>query len=95
MFLFLMIGCYSFNKSKTIMNVKNASWLCCMSRDILYITGGVIEAAIAYTGDVSNPDLQKYNLVYYTDLADELVKAGTHILGIKVEKCYTILLFSL
>lgn len=45
--------------------------------------GGVIEAAIAYTGDVSNPDLQKYNLVYYTDLADELVKAGTHILGIK------------
>jgi pyruvate carboxylase len=55
MFLFLMIGCYSFNKSKTIMNVKNASWLCCMSRDILYITGGVIEAAIAYTGDVSNP----------------------------------------
>jgi pyruvate carboxylase len=55
----------------------------------------VIEAAIAYTGDVSNPDLQKYNLVYYTDLADELVKAGTHILGIKVEKCYTILLFSL
>ena len=66
-----------------------------MSRDIFYITGGVIEAAIAYTGDVSNPDLQKYNLVYYTDLADELVKAGTHILGIKVEKCYTILLFSL
>lgn len=66
------------------MNVKNASWLCCTSRDNLFITGGVIEAAITYTGDVSNPDLQKYNLEYYTDLADELVKAGTHILGIKV-----------
>jgi pyruvate carboxylase len=33
---------------------------------------------------VSNPDRKKYNLKYYLDLADELVKAGTHILGIKV-----------
>ncbi|CAC5366019.1 PC [Mytilus coruscus] len=45
--------------------------------------GGVIEAAISYTGDVSNPNLEKYNLKYYTDLADELVKAGTHVLCIK------------
>ncbi|XP_076098256.1 pyruvate carboxylase, mitochondrial-like isoform X1 [Mytilus galloprovincialis] len=45
--------------------------------------GGVIEAAISYTGDVSNPSLEKYNLKYYTDLADELVKAGTHVLCIK------------
>jgi pyruvate carboxylase len=45
--------------------------------------GGVVEAAIAYTGDVSNPEKTKYNLKYYLDLADELVKAGTHILGIK------------
>lgn len=45
--------------------------------------GGVIEAAISYTGDVSNPELTKYSLKYYTDLADELVKAGTHVLGIK------------
>lgn len=48
------------------------------------LTGGVIEAAISYTGDVSNPSLEKYNLKYYTDLADELVKAGTHVLCIKV-----------
>lgn len=46
--------------------------------------GGVIEASISYTGDVSNPDKKKYNLQYYLNLADELVKAGTHILGIKV-----------
>lgn len=45
--------------------------------------GGVIEAAMSYTGDVSNPDLQKYNLQYYLNLADELVKAGTHVLGVK------------
>ena len=43
-----------------------------------------MEAAISYTGDVSNPEKTKYNLQYYLDLSDELVKAGTHILGIKV-----------
>ena len=46
--------------------------------------GGVIEAAISYTGDVSDPSKTKYSLQYYEDLATELVKAGTHILGIKV-----------
>uniref|UniRef100_A0A7E4VII3 Pyruvate carboxylase n=2 Tax=Panagrellus redivivus TaxID=6233 RepID=A0A7E4VII3_PANRE len=45
--------------------------------------GGVIEAAISYTGDVSDPKRTKYDLNYYVNLADELVKAGTHILGIK------------
>lgn len=45
--------------------------------------GGVVEAAISYTGDVSNPEKKKYNLKYYLDLADELMKIGTHILGIK------------
>ncbi|XP_073727330.1 pyruvate carboxylase a [Misgurnus anguillicaudatus] len=45
--------------------------------------GGVVEAAISYTGDVSDPTRQKYSLDYYLKLADELVKAGTHILCIK------------
>ncbi|XP_063756716.1 LOW QUALITY PROTEIN: pyruvate carboxylase, mitochondrial [Eleginops maclovinus] len=45
--------------------------------------GGVVEAAISYTGDVSDPMRQKYSLDYYMQLADELVKAGTHILCIK------------
>ncbi|KAM4714587.1 pyruvate carboxylase, mitochondrial-like isoform 2-T2 [Anableps anableps] len=45
--------------------------------------GGVVEAAISYTGDVSDPMRQKYSLDYYVKLADELVKAGTHILSIK------------
>ncbi len=48
--------------------------------------GGVVEAAISYTGDVSDPMRQKYSLDYYLKLADELVKAGTHILSIKVSK---------
>lgn len=45
--------------------------------------GGVVEAAISYTGDVSNPNKTKYNLEYYLNLADELVKAGAHVLCIK------------
>ncbi|KAK3546680.1 hypothetical protein QTP70_031391 [Hemibagrus guttatus] len=45
--------------------------------------GGVVEAAISYTGDVSDPMRQKYSLEYYLQLAEELVKAGTHILAIK------------
>uniref|UniRef100_A0A8C6UJ21 Pyruvate carboxylase n=1 Tax=Neogobius melanostomus TaxID=47308 RepID=A0A8C6UJ21_9GOBI len=45
--------------------------------------GGVVEAAISYTGDVADPMRQKYSLDYYLKLADELIKAGTHILCIK------------
>lgn len=45
--------------------------------------GGVIEAAISYTGDVSDPTRTKYDLKYYVDIAEKLVKAGTHILAIK------------
>lgn len=44
----------------------------------------MVETAISYTGDVSNPEKTKYNLKYYLDLADELMKIGTHILSIKV-----------
>ena len=46
--------------------------------------GGVIEAAISYTGDISDPTKTKHDLNYYLDLTDELVKAGTHVLCIKV-----------
>lgn len=45
--------------------------------------GGIVEAAIAYTGDISNPARTKYNLQYYLDLSDEVIKGGAHILCIK------------
>ncbi|XP_074128759.1 pyruvate carboxylase, mitochondrial isoform X1 [Sminthopsis crassicaudata] len=45
--------------------------------------GGVVEAAISYTGDVADPSRTKYSLKYYTDLAEQLVRAGIHILCIK------------
>ncbi len=44
---------------------------------------GVIEAAICYTGDVSDPTRRKYSLQYYVDLAGKLVELGTHVLAIK------------
>lgn len=45
--------------------------------------GGVIEGTVSYTGDVSDPTKTKYTLDYYLGVAEELVKAGTHIIGIK------------
>lgn len=57
----------------------------CTGNSYLFLfPGGVIEAAISYTGDVSDPMKTKYNLDYYVNLATELVKAGTHVLAIKV-----------
>ncbi|KAI1720788.1 carbamoyl-phosphate synthase L chain, ATP binding domain-containing protein [Ditylenchus destructor] len=45
--------------------------------------GGIIEAAMCYTGDVSDPNEKQYTIDYYKKLAKELVKRGTHILAIK------------
>src|SRR5690606_22164866 len=45
--------------------------------------GGVIEAAICYSGDVSDPSRSKYSLQYYLDIAGQLVDLGIHILAIK------------
>ncbi|NVB39980.1 pyruvate carboxylase [Pseudenhygromyxa sp. WMMC2535] len=45
--------------------------------------GGVIEAAICYTGDVSDARRTKYSLQYYVDLAGALHERGVHVLSIK------------
>jgi len=45
--------------------------------------GRIAEAAICYTGDITDPTRAKYSLKYYTGLAKELADAGTDILGIK------------
>jgi len=54
-----------------------------LGMDAVGEAGGIIEAAISYTGDVSDPNANKYNLDYYLGLTEELVKGGTHVLGIK------------
>ena len=43
----------------------------------------VCEAAVCYTGDITNPNRAKYSLKYYIDKAKELEKMGAHILCIK------------
>ncbi|WP_431307243.1 pyruvate carboxylase [Ferdinandcohnia quinoae] len=45
--------------------------------------GKIAEAAICYTGDITDPLRTKYNLQYYIDIAKELENSGAHILGIK------------
>jgi pyruvate carboxylase len=51
--------------------------------DAVRQTGKIAEAAICYTGDITDPTRTKYDLKYYKDLAVELEKQGAHILGIK------------
>ena len=43
----------------------------------------VAEACICYTGDILDKTRNKYNLDYYVDMAKQIEKAGSHILGIK------------
>jgi pyruvate carboxylase len=45
--------------------------------------GRIAEAAICYTGDITDPKRTKYSLKYYTGLAKELADSGTDIIGIK------------
>ena len=46
-------------------------------------SGAICEAAICYTGDITDPGRNKYSLKYYVELAKELEKMGAHILAIK------------
>ena len=46
-------------------------------------TNAICEAAICYSGDLTDPKRTKYSLQYYTKLAKELVQMGTHVLAIK------------
>ncbi|NLS09532.1 pyruvate carboxylase [Nesterenkonia sp. MY13] len=43
----------------------------------------VAEAALCYTGNLTDPDEDLYTLDYYLDLAQRFVDAGAHILAIK------------
>src|SRR5882672_2314129 len=51
--------------------------------DAVLESGKLCEAAICYTGNLSDPSCTKYDLKYYLGLAQELKAAGTHVLGIK------------
>lgn len=46
-------------------------------------SGKICEAAICYTGDITDPKRDKYPLEYYVSMAKELEQMGAHILAIK------------
>ncbi|MDZ4852241.1 MAG: pyruvate carboxylase [Pirellulaceae bacterium] len=54
-----------------------------VAMDAVVESGMICEAAICYTGDITNPKRPKYNLAYYVELAKKLEKMGAHILAIK------------
>jgi pyruvate carboxylase len=54
-----------------------------VSIDAVREAGKLCEAAICYTGNLSDPHERKYTLDYYLKLARELKRAGTHLLGVK------------
>jgi len=51
--------------------------------DSVRAAGGVAEATLCYTGDVSDPKRERYSLDYYMDMAEQLVDHGVHALAIK------------
>jgi pyruvate carboxylase len=52
--------------------------------DAVRDTGTAIaEVALCYTADLSDPGEQLYTLDYYVKLAEQIVNAGAHVIGIK------------
>ena len=54
-----------------------------LSIDEILKQNKICEGYICYTGDISDPTRDKYNLQYYVNMAKELERRGVHILGIK------------
>eukprot|EP00752_Nemacystus_decipiens_P003621 g3338.t1 len=51
--------------------------------DAVGAAGGIVEAAVCYTGDISDSSAEQYNLDYYLDFARKLTELGIHVLAIK------------
>jgi pyruvate carboxylase len=54
-----------------------------VAMDAVRKSGKICEAAICYTGDITDPKRDKYPLEYYVSMAKELENMGAHILAIK------------
>ncbi|MCJ8324659.1 MAG: pyruvate carboxylase [Rhizobiales bacterium] len=54
-----------------------------VAMDAVVESGKICEAAICYSGDLTNPKEVKYTLDYYVDMAKQLEAAGAHIIAIK------------
>ena len=53
-----------------------------VAMDAVVESGKICEAAICYSGDLTNPKEVKYTLDYYVDIAKQLEAAGAHIIAI-------------
>lgn len=51
--------------------------------DAVGTAGGIVEAAVCYTGDVADPSRGQYDLEYYLDFVRQLHEQGIHVLAIK------------
>ena len=54
-----------------------------VAMDAVIESGKLCEAAICYTGDISDPARTKYDLNYYLTMARKLEAAGAHIIAVK------------
>ncbi len=54
-----------------------------VAMDAVIESGALCEGALCYTGDLLDSKRSKYDLKYYVGLAQQLERAGAHILGIK------------
>ena len=54
-----------------------------VAMDAVRRTRSVCEAAICYTGDILDPQRDKYSLDYYVRMAKELERMGAHIIAVK------------
>lgn len=62
------------------------NWMKSIGPCIEYVrsrTEGIAEGAMCYTGDILDPQRDKYTLEYYLQLAKDIENAGAHILAIK------------
>ncbi|CAM9680726.1 unnamed protein product, partial [Ectocarpus sp. 13 AM-2016] len=51
--------------------------------DAVGAAGGIVEAAVCYTGDILDPSSEQYNLDYYLNFTRQLTELGIHVLAIK------------
>jgi pyruvate carboxylase len=51
--------------------------------DAVGTAGGIVEAAVCYTGDVAHPHKGRYDLEYYLNFVRQLEELGIHVLCIK------------
>jgi pyruvate carboxylase len=54
-----------------------------VAMEAVLAAGGLCEAAICYSGNLSSPYERKYDLGYYLKLGRELKAMGAHVIGIK------------